>query len=1685
MTADNVDMVTTEAPQVAAVGDEVPLKTTIGQRSLAWDRVAIVALLLILALGAYFRFTGLNWDANHHLHPDERFLTDIASRLQPVSDPLAYLRTSESTLNPYNLGNVPLYVYGNFPMTVLVYAAGWTNQICQATAAGCAYDYSAYDGIHLLGRFLSGLVDLLSIIFVFLIGRRLYDWRAGLLGALLLALAVMPIQQSHFFTMDNWAAVLSTITLYMAVRVSEAAQRKRWWLLFGLFLGFGVASRINVAPLAAIAGVAGIVWLARRERQFAPGAGWRYVNTSRGSIDLQQVALGLLLAAVISLITFRLAQPYAFADAAIVRETVLTETGRQPSDVRVALQSVVGFNPRWMANMQEIQGLQSPDASFPPAIQWTDRAPILFPLTNMVLYGMGLSAGLVACIGLLWALWRVLRFRPDWITHAVLVAWAAGYFLFMGTRWVKSIRYFLPVYPALLLLAGWLLVEIWLRADRNRLKRALAILVVLLTVMPTLLWAAAYVRGVYQQPMTRLAASRWMLENIPSGATLLYEAEGMQHELQLPLKGFQFEPGGFPVNLSFTMPREGRLTGVRFNYLTLTEGQPATLRLALLGPAGQPLQELEEQVSVSGERQPFTVDLQQQPLATQQSYVLRAEHSGGGILNADTSRIVNEEWDDLLPVNVDGKAAYASYFSEVSGGQRPLPWPANEEKRQLMLQWIDEADVIALSSQRSLWNTPRLPLTYPLNTAYYSALFSGDLGFELVSQFHAGLHVGPLYISDTGAELAWGVPPQIGWPPPGELAAEEAFSVYDHPPVWIFRKTDNYDAQRVQQLLHEVDLSAVVHMTPGEATEIPNGLLLTPQERQLQRENGSFDDVFNPDGLLSRRPWLAAAVWWLATILLGWLAFPLAFVVLPGLPDRGYVLARILALLLISWLAWFLASYNVLLHNRLTLLLAALALAALSALLLITRREQLTRFVRHNLSYIALAELLGLLLFIFFIVVRLGNPDVWDVIWGGEKPMDLSYFTAVVKSSTFPPYDPWYAGGYINYYYYGFVFAGVLAELLGIIPTIAYNLALCMLFSFTGLGAFSLAYNLVAHQRKSLVPNSQAIVSSRQSPISSLRSLVSSRPVIAGLTATTLCVLLGNLGQVGVLLGAWQSASDSSVNTGISLLDTAVRTVDGALQVTVGGEQASIYPGDWFWTATRAININPGETAPITEFPFFTFLYGDLHAHMIALPLAILALAWAISLALFAHAPSPTEGHSRDRLAGALLWFVGALAIGVLRPTNTWDWPTYLFLGSLAAVYFAYIRGGKHINLPFFGRVITQVATLALLSTLLFWPYISNYGAGYESLRLWEGSYTHVGNYLVIYGLFLFLILTHLAREWRAWTASWTLEDLAALRPRMSLILVAFALYALVVGLLLFQNYWIAPIVLTLALISGILSLRPSLPPARRILLLLTAAGLALTLMVEIVVLEGDIGRMNTVFKFYMQVWVLFSVVGGAAFALAWPAVQRRSYTVRRAWTSVLALLAACALLYPLLAIPARWNVRMSADAPTTLDGMAFMQTTRYEDAAYDGSSRTIVLEGEYEALRWMQRNIPGSPVIAEAAPPDVGEAYRSIASRVAMYTGLPTIIGWDWHQTQQRAALPDNMVRRRMNDVANLYNTTDALEALEILRDYDVAYLYVGTQETLYYQPHGLQKFVSMAAQGQLRQVFRNEDVTIYEVMG
>jgi uncharacterized membrane protein len=283
--------------------------------------------------------------------------------------------------------------------------------------------------------------------------------------------------------------------------------------------------------------------------------------------------------------------------------------------------------------------------------------------------------------------------------------------------------------------------------------------------------------------------------------------------------------------------------------------------------------------------------------------------------------------------------------------------------------------------------------------------------------------------------------------------------------------------------------------------------------------------------------------------------------------------------------------------------------------------------------------------------------------------------------------------------------------------------------------------------------------------------------------------------------------------------------------------------------------------------------------------------------------------------------------------------------------------------------------------------------------------------------------------------------------------------------------------VLLLILGTLLIVLRWRMEPKRRFVWLLFGMGLALSLGVDLVVLRGDIGRMNTVFKFYLQIWVFWSVAAVVALSHLAELLRRGPQNRRRLWWGLFAVLFFLASLYPILATRAKINDRFDARLGPSLDGMAYMTRAVY----YDGEP--IELKWDREAINWLLDNVQGSPVIAEGNTEARG-LYRW-GSRVSIYTGLPTIIGWRWHQVQQRSAMPVSWIDQRLTDLQRLYTDPSPDVALEVLRKYDVRYIYLGDVERIYYPGPGLEKFEVMRAQGLLGLVYHNERVKIFEVLG
>jgi YYY domain-containing protein len=682
--------------------------------------------------------------------------------------------------------------------------------------------------------------------------------------------------------------------------------------------------------------------------------------------------------------------------------------------------------------------------------------------------------------------------------------------------------------------------------------------------------------------------------------------------------------------------------------------------------------------------------------------------------------------------------------------------------------------------------------------------------------------------------------------------------------------------------------------------------------------------------------------------------------------------------------------------------------------------------------------------------------------------MNFAYFNAVLRSTVFPPLDPWFAGGYMNYYYYGYVLVGAPVRLLRVTPALAYNIIVPMLYALTGIGAFSLAFNLVERLRG-------------RAPRDGLNRWVNrhASPWLGGVAALVLAVMLGNLDTIRVFIGGlaqtggWTPARDQ-------FLPPLSAVMNGVSDV-FGGGTLMVAPHRWYWAPTRVLEAYQGSA--INEFPYFTYLFADLHAHMIAMPLTLLALLWALGEIQGAE-------EKRGRPLALLSLFIGALTIGILRATNSWDWITYTIVGLATLTFTSYLRFRRLTKRALFtwGAMVLVFMAVWLAAAL---PFTQWFGTTYTAVQFYQNDTTPLWAYIDMHGIFLFLVTSLLVWETVVWLRT---TRVAALRGRLwgllavaagAVALLAVVLFLAFIGLPTervdpetggqVRNLYRALLVAApLTVWAALLFFRPRQGREKQFVMAAIVLALAITIGVEFVVLVGDIGRQNTIFKFYLQVWLILSAVAGAAVAWLFRAVERWWAAPRVIWTVALAVLVLLGALYPITATRGKLIGRMAPEAPSTLDGMAYMQYAVHgENGVY------FSLKEDYEAIRWLQENVEGTPVILEAQLPE----YHW-GSRISIYTGMPTVLGWNWHQRQQRTTVPQQLVWDRAADVSMMYNATDVGQAWGLLSRYEVSYIIVGALERATYDPAGLAKFAQMVQSGLLEQVYEKGETVIYRVV-
>ena len=1621
-----------------------------------------ILLLVILITGLMMRLVGINWDQGSHMHPDERFLTTIAGaigkpenltseareRCGETARQFAFFDTQCSIYNPNNISEGS-YVYGTLPLFIINLAGQGAAAInlggLQTPAHWLTYDY-----IHLVGRFISALADVLTILVLYLIGKRLFTRNHGVLAAGLYAFAALPIQLSHYWTVDIQSHLYAALAIYGAI---EIGSRGRFWgyALYGLALAAALASRINLYPLVGLLPLALIVrywlgWFQHRE------AGVRALYPQTVRRKLIEDGLSALFSIALALLAFRIFQPYAFVGPGINNWT---------------------FDQEWLEELLYVSDLSRiPSDGWPPSVQWFGRTPFVYPWIQMVIWGMGVGLGIAATAALIGAIIVQFRKRKPDFALALLAVWVLAYFVTTGGIHQMTMRYYLPMYGALALLASWGIFA---------LPKRLSSAAMIATVGLTGLWGIAFI-NIYLQPFTRVEASRWVEDNALATITFADDS-GALNRARVPNYAFStpMQPalrGESYLGESFFLATGQTLLGIEIRF---TDDLPVETRLQLIAGEDTAQSVLYEYTLTGSAERPstFVVNAQeftQLPPGTYRWHIFSAWNGGDELrqymavtvireaerlirqparfrspyqstpfipLNGDQSldvtldteftatRLliphvlgeipalqirVNEEtvlavpedsrptglgartafrlerplrlptgtpitiatgstayitgtvlategaWDDSLPLLYCEYRPSDNVFAALIGGLQQycdtrhgysrgwfVDLPLNmaetdsELKMRRMRDILSKADYLIISSNRFYDAQLRIPSRFATSSAYYEALFGEQLGYRLA--YTAARYPRLLGIPISHQSLPTAQNPR--WL--NEIEAEEAFTVYDHPTVFIFQNEGFISAA----------FPVYAPYVVGQRSYIELGTLPDPTYTLTTR-------------LISDGEVTSSLIGWVVLFfLLGWVSYPVLFALLPGLPLRGFAIGRGLLWLLFSIIAWYLTSLGAgFFWTQSGIWLLVAVWVVLNAVVLFLRRRELLQYVRDHWRALALAELLFVGMLALGLSLRAVNPDLWNVGRGGEKPMDFAYLNAVLRTPTFPPPNPWLADFEINYYYFGFVIAALPIKLAGVASEIGYNLALGTLYAVT----FMIFY-VISH---ALLPPMRALWKG-----------------LLALVGSLLAMVAGNLGTLQLLLAP----------------------------------EPNMDPHRWYWYPTRVLGESANRAGgAINEIPLFSFLFGDLHAHVVALlPTTLMLLTMIVMV------------RSRRLWTFALL---GILA-GTILMTNTWDVLLYVPLGALA-VWLAsrdlhrFVRNG----------IIVSAAGILTIA-----PFYLNFSSGAANgLDWWNGERSLIEPWLIVWGIPLgiaFFWLLHRARAC----------FFPGVRAPLELGILGMALVAILAPI---PSVATSALCVLLIALAALLAWRDE--PEHRLVHASIVVVVGVLLLIEYIVVRNDVGRMNTVFKLSFQLWVWL--------ALIIPIILFRLFQKRGIALGALSLiLIALGLLYPFYAVPARYEENLSRTF--TLDGNRFLRTI-----VIPSQTGTLDAVEDADLIYFMRRELRGYPVIAEWYTAE----YRW-NSRISVQTGLPSVVGWANHMRQQYSDMVP-LIEERINDIRLLYTSTDRAQIMQLIEKHQIEYIVVGKLEKREGNPMTFAMYALMVSSGELEIVYQFGETTLYRVV-
>lgn len=875
--------------------------------------------------------------------------------------------------------------------------------------------------------------------------------------------------------------------------------------------------------------------------------------------------------------------------------------------------------------------------------------------------------------------------------------------------------------------------------------------------------------------------------------------------------------------------------------------------------------------------------------------------------------------------------------------------------------------------------------------------------------------------------------------------------------------------------------------------------------------------------------------WYLFSLVLAAVNLPLAYAAMKKLPSRGVFLLRPLGLLLWGSIFWWLTSIQLLRNDLASQVTALMILLAINLVVLSKiNRQSFFNWIKENKNLFIRAEIIFLAGFVLMAVVRATNPEIINT----EKFMEMAFINAILKSPGFPPLDPWLSGYSISYYYFGYLLSAMLIRITGVSSSVGYNLVAALWFGMTAAGAYGILWDLLS-LRQAGTKKTRAV------------GFLKKNKAVLALLAPLMMLVMGN----------WFSGLDMVHARGV--LPAEVWKGLDIPELTKEPTAMTIKPqrGGWsWWQASRVVQdrtLDGRAVEVIDEFPAFTFLLADIHPHMLSMPLVLLAIAEALNAFT-----GGWEGQVRLGKvvipASGLAIALGVLTLGGIGFMNTWDFPFYLLLMGVAFMLYRARTAGWTIarfwELVGFGVLGGVLSVAAYLPFYL--SFSSQAGGVIPSLAFFtKGKY-----FWIMFGPLLLPIIGFLvSKVKRISKPSW----MSGLWVTVSVFLVLFvfgwalgllgtqleATKALLLGLqgatsageLLkdsLLNRLIAPgtwITLFLLIWIGISLLFEKVRAPHAIktngnedaleqsasvkpmvfVLLMVLLGAILTLVPEFLYLRDQFGwRMNTIFKFYYQAWILWSLAGAYGLIMLFEPkadgeTQDRWWLLALIMASLLAgglvlsefgaqklgKFGTSALDYLMLlpaVIAAAWMIAKAWQKDWrrlmgvvavfgVLVGMAFPLIEGWNKTNGFNPARGFSLDGkrdfylsagdEMKAAEWLAEAPIG--VMVEAIS-DTGGSYTTYNS-ISTFSGMPTVLGWVGHEAQWRGGYEE--IGTRQADVKELYSTSNWEQAQTIIDMYNIRYIVVGNTERNTYQVDQ-NKFDE-----HLVKVFESPTVDIYEV--